>query len=115
MQTRTRTRTLQRTHGRRRQRHMIGDVGEMDGSEGGEDEWVGPSGPFLGFVSRGIVVIVVVTDGVVVVVEQFACCVDCVVDVRANNAQPTQELPRISVGQTTVSADVGRWREIGDI
>ena len=35
--------------------------------------------------------------------------------VRAKNAQPTQELDPFSVGQTAVSADVGRWREIGDI
>ena len=51
---------------------------------------------------------------VVVVVARFACCV-YVVDVRAKNAQPTQELPAFSVGQTAVSADVGMWREIGDI
>ena len=38
-----------------------------------------------------------------------------VVDVRAKNAQPTQELPAFSVGQTAVSADFGMWREIGDI
>ena len=57
------------------------------------------------------VVVVVVID---VVVERLAC-VWTVLWTRAKNARPTQELPEISVGQTTMSADVSVLREIGDI
>ena len=57
---------------------------------------------------------------VAVLVVERAVCLLCVrtsyvVDMRAKNVQPTQELAPFSVGQTAVSADVGGWREIGDI
>ena len=68
-------------------------------------------------VSKGIVFVIVIVVVVVVddvVVERLAC-VWTVLWTRAKNARPTQELREISVGQTTVSADVSVLREIGDI
>ena len=73
------------THGRRHQRH-IDDTGEMDGSEGGgEMNGWRPAGHFLASSAGELLSLLLF-----VVVEWFACCVDCVVDVRVKNAQPTQ-------------------------
>ena len=80
---------------------------------GRDDEWVAQRTiPWLRQPGYLLLPLLLLWAVLYVVVERFA---RYVVDVRAKNAQPTQELQHFSVSQTTVSADVGRWREIGDI
>ena len=80
---------------------------------GRDDEWVAQRTiPWLRQPGYLLLPLLLLWAVLYVVVERFA---RYVVDVRAKNAQPTQELHPFSVGETAVSADFGRWREIGDI